>query len=1525
MKRYLILGTFFIILSSLFSISYTYTIDQTLLYQIRDTNDPLILAYRATNRDIIPDVVYMDPVPSLENPNSVNTRVSTISTGLANAVNYYFKQLVDPNDLSTQEKAEIKRILLTQLKFCPDNMTSGSTPIPAGSTPGTVVHLIANQENDYRYYTYNFGTTYSTSALSTDEMSEYDRTFSAIHTLAFASMLYDMIYEELSTQERQQITNKIAVVSDYFYNYINNPSLIDGNQTWAWKTSTLPWCFDSTPSSMWTEGNQYMNLYNESMFQAVCALGYSRIVLGKNMNDEALDWCVDFLTTKPIKGDKVGIFSTLLKDSGIFLTGPDYASQTMAGPPQVFFTALNRKLGVNLWNDVNMTKWMKGIVENLDSNYKTYALEYAWLCGYSNTIDRGLLDYFYQNTTDESTRKTIRWYLHRLKGNGTYPLQKDVQINFNGSVIYSYNPNSLSISEDNYIPDFLNTGIQSNSETTIFANPKNSLNQDDSQFKDRLYLHMTHENSFENNLFSANSEKGSFSLYYKGLPFITYDGYRASYVPGSWHQTTAWFNSIYSQNAIVVNPKTEFEADYLNNEFVPDALPADGLYEFSWRLKGAPHSITNYYSYLNPTNYPDECNKAFIFNNNLAKHLKININVEDTDPTTPDIEDVVNINRNFFLFGNDYVLIYDHTSNNASALQLRNSLNFYKDATIVYSNNKFSSRISDSYIYGSMGSNISLSNTRLDGASGDILFQTGLPTGWAFGSHAEKHERLRIETPLSTQTDFITFLIPSIAPNNPIQNAGNTGTSYLIKSTINGNNVYCSLNNSTSIVYTNDKTFNTNSKVMLFDSSPTYTNLKNLLLLNGSYLTGVEVNGTSKNIINVSNLTPDEIISEWKDNQLYITFKQSSSTNPKFKILRSGVEPNNFFFRVNTTNSPLTTWNSPLSNSQIINLCYDDTYFYVNYTYSDLVANNYISTNFKIYKMTITGQTINNEFSTAKGCLVKFSGTNTISTGKEIIIEQGSELQFDTNSLLRVYGTLSTNGTVASPIFIGKYATNTNKWTGIKLESGSRVNLMNTNISQAVTAINSYGILTCNYSSIYNNENGILINGNGGYLVKNNQIFNNSEYGIKISDTFLTSIASEISNNEIYQNRYGFVVYNTNPSCKKNHIYYNEEMGLACIHNASPVIGKTSISNTISNDDYPELYLSDNSYPLISNNGNDILIGDGAYSIYYAPSLSGTSVRDYDARGIWWGTTDRAIIDASLYPSTWSVDASSFATESNTGFTPPDGFESQLMMGLAYESEGQNDLAMQSYQNEVSESSYSSNALVALNRMINVTSNESKSGYSQLQSYYQNISDTTCFNTLKKNLALLDIVCDRKSGNYQTAVSKYETYLASVDNNLDSLYILLDIVNTYIEAQNSESKSMISFKNSNLKLKNIEEAFVASDNLWNRILGDRIKNTGSEIVILPKTLTVNQNYPNPFNPSTNLSFYLPESEKVELTIYNTKGQKVKTLINSSLDKGKHSIVWDGKNSNNKSVSSGVYYYNVKTSKCSISKKMLLIK
>lgn len=101
--------------------------------------------------------------------------------------------------------------------------------------------------------------------------------------------------------------------------------------------------------------------------------------------------------------------------------------------------------------------------------------------------------------------------------------------------------------------------------------------------------------------------------------------------------------------------------------------------------------------------------------------------------------------------------------------------------------------------------------------------------------------------------------------------------------------------------------------------------------------------------------------------------------------------------------------------------------------------------------------------------------------------------------------------------------------------------------------------------------------------------------------------------------------------------------------------------------------------------------------------------------------------------------------------------------------------------------------------------------------------------------------------------------------------------------------------------------------------------TGLEQLLPPNQFVLLQNYPNPFNPETNITFNAAHSEYVSLEVFNNLGEKVKTLLRSNIDAGRHNLKWNGKNAADVEMPSGVYLLKLTTRAFSDSKKMMLLR
>ncbi|HVP07865.1 MAG TPA: T9SS type A sorting domain-containing protein [Candidatus Acidoferrum sp.] len=108
--------------------------------------------------------------------------------------------------------------------------------------------------------------------------------------------------------------------------------------------------------------------------------------------------------------------------------------------------------------------------------------------------------------------------------------------------------------------------------------------------------------------------------------------------------------------------------------------------------------------------------------------------------------------------------------------------------------------------------------------------------------------------------------------------------------------------------------------------------------------------------------------------------------------------------------------------------------------------------------------------------------------------------------------------------------------------------------------------------------------------------------------------------------------------------------------------------------------------------------------------------------------------------------------------------------------------------------------------------------------------------------------------------------------------------------------------------------------IWNPAADVRSVDDG-----LPKTFTLSQNYPNPFNPNTIIKFDIPVNSKVNLTVYNVLGQRVKTLVDQDLTAKHYEVDWDGTSDAGVKVASGIYFYKIEAGNFIQTKKMVMLK
>jgi len=94
----------------------------------------------------------------------------------------------------------------------------------------------------------------------------------------------------------------------------------------------------------------------------------------------------------------------------------------------------------------------------------------------------------------------------------------------------------------------------------------------------------------------------------------------------------------------------------------------------------------------------------------------------------------------------------------------------------------------------------------------------------------------------------------------------------------------------------------------------------------------------------------------------------------------------------------------------------------------------------------------------------------------------------------------------------------------------------------------------------------------------------------------------------------------------------------------------------------------------------------------------------------------------------------------------------------------------------------------------------------------------------------------------------------------------------------------------------------------------------AEEVRVAEQFSLSQNYPNPFNPRTTIRYGLPQRSSVTLSVFNTLGQRIATLVQEAQEAGYHEVKFDGS-----SIASGVYFYRLQAGNFVQTRKLLLLR
>ncbi len=198
--------------------------------------------------------------------------------------------------------------------------------------------------------------------------------------------------------------------------------------------------------------------------------------------------------------------------------------------------------------------------------------------------------------------------------------------------------------------------------------------------------------------------------------------------------------------------------------------------------------------------------------------------------------------------------------------------------------------------------------------------------------------------------------------------------------------------------------------------------------------------------------------------------------------------------------------------------------------------------------------------------------------------------------------------------------------------------------------------------------------------------------------------------------------------------------------------------------------------------------------------------------------------------------------------------------------------------------------------------------------------DVRLYNRVSISALRLELTFDKKL-NYRAPelterVQGLNNYINFQDNIIT--FVVLDIDEKGIEpGQGSVMK--IPFDN--------EQAFeVTAAFASTRATGiSEIGYTISKDPMSEESILLEQNDPNPFSGKTRLEFRIPAEVATKLVIYDVGGALVRTLLDSTLESGSHSVEWDGCDDTGKPVESGIYLYKLYAGVYCVTKKMVFLK
>ncbi|MCB5267012.1 MAG: right-handed parallel beta-helix repeat-containing protein [Candidatus Cloacimonetes bacterium] len=1219
---------------------------------------------------------------------------------------------------------------------------------------------------------------------------------------------------------------------------------------------------------------------------------------------------------------KTGMLDFHTSKSGAYFESMGYMGFLMQQLAPYFVARKRLSNGsVNYFNNPKIVSWTCDMAQKISPSGEDWAYNDSQHLLKTNPC---IAYSFYQNTSNTLSLGTkCSWYLRTKRDlNGIL----SGCINYGNALPYSdffvlyfsspyKQPKILNSTE---VPSTIGSGSWSNSEFSVLSKiPFNSsLTSDTYRLKPTMQI--VHENSFSG--YHGQADQSSFSFFYKGNRVLIDPGY---YRYG-WTNGRTYCRSPYAHNMLLVYPSATVLSNLVNN--------LDGVYR--------PISAFNYYQSESVTEeqmIEDPCIRDYFQKSPDLDFLKLRLgyrNADDYNQPLAQQNVIARLSRSF-IRDDDLFVVYDDVESidDENFYDYWNLLHFGKrrDSAddVVLNGNVFS--ITQGYdtdleyvdiACGSYSPNYS------------IILDTSLnlPNDPSLGLQNDNHLQGRQVAAGVQHPRFLTIIAPRYNSASRVilsQTEEDASFCTVISGisrtdpTINTITYIGCTNGEDQAIELSNATIETNGRMFVATRYLTANPIaldRSMVLLDGDYL---RANDTA--LFELFNGEVKGVTSTYKGDELAVVFHGTAISFPRFKIYRSGADPSLFSAIMRTQLEPQIPEPIPypddpeyryFTTNIVQSLAYDDHYFYVNYSWEDLNATGLINDELVIVKGEIPSTNLNTDLNIQGD--VSITGSITINNCASMDVHPNSSMLVSDGVGISNHGALNISGGASRTVSIGSAS---QQWSGIITYRDGSLICDGTVVTGANTGIQIRGNSTISNSEISDCHQGISIETGTPFSIDGSLIQNNT-YGIVISNNYTTSDLGHIQNNEITQNGIGMLLYNSNTKIALNDIHNNKRAGLYLVRGSEPIVKSCNISFTEHNGlSRPEIRLESDSYPIIDDARNDINADGLGYSLFYD---STGRIKQLMARNNYWGSTNPFGIRQWMYPLGWDVVYDPYSTEPNTFF--PHVYDNLFKQALAAEESGDTALAKQLYSTIVVTEPDSLYALQSLGRLNSIYS-DSPGLLSELRTLYDAYLVACDDSILVKNAQIKSIMIERFDGQYQQALQEYDLQLQLSTTELDSLLCRLDIAYTledmYYDDLGKGSYSGLTYLANGLNITSLKDARQTVEQLWGDILA---KSDLSDVdnVPVPTKLDVT-NYPNPFNPSTTIALSIPEEGIVRLSVYNTRGQRVRELINGSLPRGFHKVVWDGKDNGNRSVSSGLYFVRIETGRTSTVRKVMMLK